>query len=231
MIADREFTTLQDFIGGRLSDEECHDFENRLVRDPRLARELEQSLRMREGLQQLRTRGYVRNVASRRWSLRSWVPATLAAATVAGVALFLSQLRVPGPASLLRASPDSRAATNAAAGIAAHFTFVTVRGGSSPDLVLPPAGLIEIRAAPGVRENLEHYRMTLLRPQEGGAAQTVASLDGLALSTDGYVHGYADASRLAPGSYVLRLRPDTATPAPADVFPFNLNAGASTHSR
>jgi hypothetical protein len=231
VIADREFTTLQDFIGGRLSDEECRDFENRLVRDPRLARELEHSLQMREGLQRLRTRGYVGKVAYRRWSFRSWVPATLAAATVAGVALFLSQLRVPGPASLLLASPDSRAATNAASGIAARFTFVTVRGGSVPDLVLPPAGLIEIRAAPSMRGNIARYRLTLLRPQEGGAAETVASLDGLALGTDGYVHGYAEASRLAPGSYVLRLRPDTATPALADVFPFNLNAVASTHSQ
>jgi hypothetical protein len=230
VIADREFSTLQDFIGGRLSDEECRDFEDRLVRDPRLARELEQSLQMREGLQQLRTRGYVRKVASRRWSFRTWVPATLAAATVAGVALFLSQLRVPGPTSLLLASPDARTATNAASRIAARFTFVTVRGSSVPDLVLPPAGLIEMRAAPSVRENIEHYRMTLLRPQEGGEAKTVASLDGLALGADGYVHGYADASRLAPGSYVLRLRPDTASPVSADVFPFNLNAGASTHS-
>jgi len=231
VIADHEFTTLQDFIGGRLSDAECRAFEERLVRDPRLARELEQSLRMREGLQQLRTRGYVRKVASRRWSFRSWVPATLAAATVAGAALFLSQLRVPGPASLLLVSPDSRAATNAASGIAARFTFVTVRGGSVPELVLPPTGLIEIRASPSVRKNNEHYHMTLLRQQEGGAAETVASLDGLALGTDGYVHGYADASRLAPGSYVLRLRPDTSTPASADAFAFNLNAGASTHSR
>jgi len=231
VIADREFTTLQDFIGGRLSEEECRDFENRLVRDPRLARELEQSLRMREGLQRLRTRGYFGKVASRRYSFRSWVPAALAAATVAGVALFLSQLRVPGPASLLLASPDAHIASNAASGIAAHFTFVTVRGGSVADLVLPPAGLIEIRAAPSVRDNIEHYAMTLLRQQEGSEAETVASLDGLALGTDGYVHGYADAARLAPGRYVLRLRPDTATPAPTDVFAFNLNAVASNHSQ
>lgn len=231
MIADREFITLQDFIGGRLSDEECRAFEDRLVRDPTLARELEQSLRMREGLRQLRTRGYVRTVAPRRRSFRSWVPATLAAATVAGVALFLSQLRVPGPTSLLLASPEGRTATNAATRIAAHFTFVTVRGGAVPNLVLPAAGLIEIRAAPSVRENIEHYRLTLVRAQQGGAAETVASVDGLALDTDGYVHGYADASRLAPGSYVLRLRADTDTPAPADVFPFNLNAGARRHSQ
>jgi hypothetical protein len=145
--------------------------------------------------------------------------------------LFPSQLRVPGPTSLLLASPEARTATHAATRIAAHFTFVTVRGGPAPNLVLPAAGLIEIRVAPSVRENIEHYRMTLLRPQEGGGAQTVASLDGLALDTDGYVHGYADASRLVPGSYVLRLRPDTDAPAPADVFPFNLNAGASGHSQ
>ena len=225
MIADRDFTVMQDFIGGRLSDDECRAFEERLIRDPRLARELEQSLRMREGLQQLHTRGYVRNAAPRRSSFSNWVPATLAAA-VAALALFLWQLRVAGPSPLLTASPAARTAGSAAPLLAAHFTFITVRGGSVPDLVLPPAGLIEIRAAPSVREHVERYRMTLVRPHEGRAAQTVASLAGLALGADGYVHGYADASRLAPGSYVLRIQPDTDTPGPADVFPFNLSAAA-----
>jgi hypothetical protein len=226
VIADRNFTMVQDFIGGRLSDDECRAFEDRLVRDPRLARELEQSLRMREGLQQLRTRGYIRNAASSRSSFWNWVPATLAAATIAGLALFLLQLRVAGPSPLLTASPEARIAGNAAAPLAAQFTFITVRGGSVPDLILPPAGLIEIRAVPSVRENVERFRMTLVSPHEGGAAQTVASLTGLTLGTDGYVHSYADASRLAPGSYVLRIQPDTDTPGPADVFPFNLRAGA-----
>jgi len=181
---------------------------------------------MREGLQQLRTRGYVRNAAAHRRSFWNWGPATLAAAAVAGLALFLWQLRVAGPSPLLTASPAARTAGNVAPLFAAHFTFITVRGGSVPDLVLPPAGLIEIRAAPSMRGKVERFRMTLVRPHEGGAAQTVASLAGLALGTDGYVHGYADAARLAPGSYVLRIQPDTDTPGPADVFPFNLSAAA-----
>jgi hypothetical protein len=226
VIADRDFAVMQDFIGGRLSDDECRAFEDRLARDPGLARELEQSLRIREGLQQLRTRGYVRKTRPVSRSLRTWVPAALAAAAIAGLALFLWVPRAAGPVSLLMASPGTHIAGDAASRVAAHFTFVSLRGGTAPDLELPSAGLIEIRAAPGSRPTAERYRVTLVRWDERGPARTIALLTDLAVGTDGYLHCYADATRLTTGNYVLRVQPDDDTGA-AEVFPFNLNAGTS----
>jgi len=44
MNADRDLVTMQDFIVGRLSDEERSVFEERLVHEPKLVRELEQRL-------------------------------------------------------------------------------------------------------------------------------------------------------------------------------------------
>ncbi len=227
--AERDFATMQDFIVGRLSDEERRAFEDRLVRDPALARELEQSLRMREGLQQLRTQGYLGKAASRGASFRIWVPALLAAAC-AGLALFLWLSHVPGPSPILMASLESRTA-DVRPLVAAHFTFVSVRGGTTPDLDLPSTGLIEIRAAPGTRETFPHYRVTLVRQQEGAVAQSVAALTGVALSPDGYVHCYADASRLAVGSYLLRIQPDADTHGLAEIFPFTLHAAVTGSSR
>lgn len=227
---ERESATMQDFIVGRLSDDERRAFEDRLVREPELVRELEQSLRMREGLQQLRTQGYFRKAASGGRRFRLWVPALVAAAA-AGLALFLWLPRVTGPSPILMPSLASRAATDVTPLVTAHFTFISVRGGSAPDLDLPSAGLIEIRAAPTTRQTVHRYRVTLVRQEEGGFAESVAALAGLVLSTDGYVHCYADASRLAPGSYVLGMQPDTNTPGMAEVFPFNLRARSAVPSR
>jgi hypothetical protein len=227
---ERESATMQDFIAGRLTDDEHQAFEDRLVREPQLVRELEQSLRMREGLQQLRTRGYFGKAAPRGRRFRIWVPALVAAAG-AGLALFLWLSRVAGPSPILVASLESSTATGATSSVVAHFTFVPVRGGSAPDLDLPSAGLIEIRAAPNTRETVNRYRATLVRQNEGAVAEPVAALAGLALATDGYVRCYADASRLAPGSYVLRIQPDTNTSGMAEEFPFNLRARGTVSSQ
>jgi len=220
---------MQDFIVGRLSDAEQRAFEDRLVRESELARELEQSLRMREGLQRLRTQGYFANTAPRVRRSRVWIPA-LAAAACAGLALFLWLSHAIGPAPILVASLESRTPGNVSKLVAAHFTFVSMRGASAPDLVLPSAGLIEFRAVPSTREGTQRYRVVLVRQDQGGSAEPVSTLVGLAVSTDGYLHCYADASRLAPGRYVLRIQPDSDTPGTAEVFPFNLRAGGTRSS-
>src|SRR2546429_9659507 len=86
--AGRDYERMQDYIVGRLSDDDSHAFEDRLLNDPGLVRELEQSLRLRDGLEQLREQGYFGKAVSRGMSPRIWLPALVAAAG-AGVALFL----------------------------------------------------------------------------------------------------------------------------------------------
>ena len=229
MNAGSDFTTLQKFIVGRLSDDEHRAFEERLVREPALVRELEQSLRMREGLQQLRTQGYFGRAPSRGGRLRFWAPA-LAAAAVAGLALFLWLSHVSAPSPILMASLESRAAGDVTPSVAAHFTFAAFRGSSVPDLDLPRAGLIEIRAAPSTRQTIP-YRVTLVRKQPGGSAEVVAALTGVVLSADGYLYCYADAYRLMPGRYFLRVEPETVTSGRAEEFPFKLGARVTGSSR
>jgi hypothetical protein len=184
--------------------------------------ELERSLRLSEGLHQLRAQGYFDKAASRAGVSRTWLP-ILAAAAIAGLALFLWLQPSTGPSPVLTASLESRTA-GVAPSVAAHFTFVAVRESSTPDLDLPPGGVIEFRAAPATRMTASRYRMTLIQQDEGRSSKPVGAVAGLALSADGYVHGYADASRLGPGSYVLRIEPDAETPGTAVVFPFNLRA-------
>jgi hypothetical protein len=220
--AGRDFERMQDYVVGRLSDDEHRAFEDRLVRDPGLVREFEQSLRLGEGLHQLRAQGYFDQAASRARGSRIWLP-LLAAAAIAGLALFLWLQPSTGLSPVLTASLESRTAA-VAPSVTAHFTFVAVRDSSTPDLDLPSGGVIEFRAAPATHVTASRYRLTLVQQDEGGGSRPVGAVAGLAMSADGYVHGYADASRLGPGSYMLRIEPDGATPGTAEVFPFNLRA-------
>jgi len=136
MEVGRDSERMQDYIVGRLSDHEHRAFEDRLVRDPGLVHELEQSLRLSDGLHQLRAQGYFDKAASRAGGSRIWLP-VLAAASIAGLALLLWLQPSTGPLPVLTASLDSRAPA-VGPPVAAHFTFVAVRGSAIPDL-LPAA--------------------------------------------------------------------------------------------
>ena len=106
---ERDFERMRDYVRGRLPDDERRTFEDRLTRDPVLVREFEQTLRLREGLEQLKEQGYFAGLAplnTRR--LAMWMPA-LAAAAIAALAVILW---VQPPAGLIefRASPDGHVA-------------------------------------------------------------------------------------------------------------------------
>ncbi len=229
MDAARDFATLQAFIVGRLSDEERRVFEDRLASEPMLVRELEQSLRMREGLRQLRTRGHLSNAATQRRRWPVWVP-VLAAAASAVLAMFLWLSRTAAPAPMLSASLETRAVAGATSLVAAHFTFVSMRGSSVPDLELPSSGAIEIRAEPSAPGSGQLYRMVLARQSDAGE-QPVAVLNGLTVSADGYLHAYADSGRLKAGAYDLHVQADNGAPGETTTFPFNLRPAATDPAR
>jgi len=215
----RDFERMQDYVVGRLSDDERRAFEDRLARDPALVQELEQSLRLREGLQQLREQGELARARPWTTSWRTWSP-LLAAAAIAAVALFLrAQLAAPD-SQFLRASIPSAVGGGVPAA-AAHLTFVATRSDTTPVVEVPGTGVVELRAAPGQRLPASLYRVTLIR-SDAGSSQTLGTANGLKLGADGYVHSYADASKLEPGSYRLRVEPEGVTAAPTDEFPFDL---------
>lgn len=222
-----ETDRVRDYLVGRLSEEERRSFEERLVRDPELVREFEQALEFREGLKQLQTQGYfikpLRKPAARTRDLGIWLPA-LAAAAVAALALFLWTQRSAAPSGVLLPSTDAAASAGAAT-IAAQFTFLSMRGASTPDLDLPSGGLVEFRAAPGMHQAASRYRMTLIRNDESGPSRSLGLLTDLALGDDGYLHAYAEAARLAAGSYVLRVDSGTAGAGASVEFAFNLRTG------
>lgn len=213
----RDFERMRDYVSGRLSDEERRTFEDRLGRDPELVRELEQTLRLQDGLAQLEARGYFATpagasrtgVRQRRLELRHWLPA-LAAAAVAALALFLWAQPGPSGSGVLRAAADPP--------VGAHFNFMAMRSSGSPDLTLPSAGSVELNVLPSAHATVSSFRVTLLR--EGTA---VGVMRGLAPGTDGQIRCYVDAGRLTAGNYSLRVEPDSGGGATPESFAFKLH--------
>ena len=213
-----DFERMRDYVVGRMSDDERCAFEDRLVRDPGLVRELERSLQLRDGLQQLQKQGYFAQsaprspgVRPRRLRMSNWLPALAAAAVVGALALFLwVEPRSPG-SGVLQASAGSP--------VAAHFTFLAMRGGSLPDLTLPAQGAIDFQVLPAAHATASSFRVTLLRE---GTDAPVGAIGVLAPDAHGYIHSYADASRLIAGTYRLLVEPDTGAKAPRESFEFRL---------
>jgi len=229
MDVTRDLERMRDYVGGRLSDEEHRAFEERLGRDPELVRELEQSLRLREGLEELQGQGYFTRAATpqrpRSWA---WLPALAAAAALAAVMfLWVGPGRGPtgipqGPATLLTATGG--------APVTAHFTFVSMRDATAPRLELPASGLVEVRAAPAERSAESDYRVTLFR-DEGDSSLPVGTVSNVALTADGYVRTYADTSRLTPGAYEVRVEAVDEPQAAPTEFRFVLTARNQSPAR
>lgn len=209
-----EFERLQNYTADRLSDDERLAFEQDLVSDPGLVRELEHSLRLREALHYLRAQGKLARPKPRITPARIWLP-VMAAAAVAGVVLLL-RMQVD-----TTASPVLTASLQPPAVVTAHFTFVATRESSTPDLALPASGVMEFRAATQRLLN-SRYRMTLVRQDDAASVKPVAVVSDLSMRADGYVYAYADAARLTPGRYVLRIEPEAGSPGTTELFAFNL---------
>lgn len=219
----RDFERMRDYVVGRMSEEERRGFEDRLGRDPELVRELEQSLRLREGLRQLKAQGYFSRpparttVGARVLALRArdWLPA-LAAAAVTAVALFL-WVQQPGVQArgILRASAGSSSAV--------QFNFMTMRSESVPDLRLPSQGAIELRVKPAAHASVSSFRVTLSRVGAAGTVTPIGALGGLRPDADDFIHSYAESTGLAPGRYRLLVEPEATGKAVGESFEFTLS--------
>ncbi|MDE2135917.1 MAG: hypothetical protein KGJ68_00650 [Gammaproteobacteria bacterium] len=216
---------IRDYLVGRLSERERLVFQDRVARDPTLARELEHSLRLREGLRQLQGQGYFaapdapRLVRSVR--LARWLP--LAAAAIVAAVCVGAWWELKDADSLLSASPDRIAAGHGSP--AAQWTFISTRGAQVPRLELPTGGRIELRIAPETSAT-GAQRITLLRIR-GTTVQTLGAVEGTVMP-DHYLHAYADAARLSPGDYRLRIEAEEGQATSPREFPFTLMPAAAS---
>lgn len=227
--------SIQAYLGGRLSDAASRAFEERLPRDPALVRAMEDTLKLREGLEVLRERGELATLVRGPRRVRSQLAfAAALAAGIASVAVFLG-LQLLARAPIVTASIDAFAShSGAASPVAARFTFAAMRQASaSPDFVLPASGVLELRVlAPGAEPN-RNYRATLTLVPEAAPVATIGAAAPLLPDPDGFVTLYADAARLEPGDYALSVTPESGEVSAVTPFRFHLRraAGTATETR
>jgi hypothetical protein len=197
------------YLSGALPDGESDAFEQYVSEHPEICPQIEQTLKLREGLARLRERGeldaLLRTPAPRRW-LPYAAAAAVAFATVAG--LLWLQLRGPAAAMLFLSPGELAAHYHQAVAVRASYVLARTRGTARvTEVTLPTeAGAIELKAVPSGASNIR-YRVGLWRLAGPAGTADTAQLDAGAAGPDGYVTVYVDSSQLMPGDYAVSLTP------------------------
>lgn len=224
--------SIQSYLGGRLSAADSRAFEERLPGDPGLVRTMEDTLRLREGLELLRERGELAVLVRGPRRTRSyWAFGSALAAGIASVAVFLG-LQFFAHAPIVTASIDPLAShAGAASPVTARYTFAAMRQAiSNPDFDLPSGGVLELRVLATGAEPTRSYRATLTLVPDASPAATIGTAARLLADADGFVTLYADAARLQPGDYALSVAPESGAAASAAPFRFHLRRAAAPAS-
>ena len=227
--------SIQAYLGGHLSGAENRAFEEQLPRDPSLVRAMEDTLRLREGLEVLRARGELASLVRGARRTRSyWAFGAAIAAGVASVAVFLG-LQFFARAPIVTASIDAFTShAGAPSPVTARYTFAAMRQASSNrEFDLPSSGVLELRALAAGAEPARSYRATLTLIPEAAPAAAIGTAARLRSDPDGFVTLYADAARLEPGDYALSVAPESGEASSASSFRFHLRraAGTATETR
>jgi hypothetical protein len=214
---------MQNYLAGRLSESERAAFEDKLLSDASLVQGLEESLRLREGLEILREHNRLTlPKPSGRW-VRAILPAVAAALAI--VALFLgwnSIQRTPVIAASIQSLHTHQSTPLAVAG---RHTFATLRDAAqTPILDLPSQGALELRALTSSTGASRSFRITLEQIRGPGSSR-IGTAEHLIPDPDGFIVIYADASRLMPGDYALIVESDAHDPSSRQRFAFGLKPG------
>jgi hypothetical protein len=218
--------SVQNYIAGRMTDIGRRDFENQLVDDPSLVRELEASLRLREGLEILRDRHHLPpKTASRRRSAMLAIAASTAAASM--LLIVYLGLRYARPSSPIMAASLAvmHERTMAPLSVSERYTFAKLRGaGEPPVLDLPAHGALELRALTPIADASQTFRISLDR-MEGQSPARIGVVGHLTPDAEGFVVIYVDASNLKPANYLLNVQSE-ADKTTAEHFAFTLESRA-----
>lgn len=216
------------YLAGRLTDAECEAFENRLVQEPELIRDLEAVARFKVGLQVLEERGELENaIRGSRWTPAWFAVAAAAALVVVGVLLVPYMITVRQP-SLLASIPASL--TDRQGNVlpsAGSFTLLRKRVTTADAVIdLPPPGrAIEVRVLPESPPPQDGYTVSVWRQPQNGSAEKLGSTPHVTAAADGFLTVFIDTTRLTQGEYLLVISAPGGDDRPAggDVFRIQLN--------
>ena len=196
------------YLADQLDAADREAFETHYTDNPEMVREIERTLRLKEGLAVLQERGELDSLmrTRRRWNL----PLALAAAALlaaAGIWLWMAP-HTPAPlAGELIALADS---SGHAPEVRATYLLARARG-ASPALEIPlpsQRSAIELRMIPSARGTITGHEVALSRLEPEKPPVRVGRIHGLKTGDDGLVKAYLDTGPLRPGRYLIELSPE-----------------------
>ena len=207
------------YLADQLSPAEAEAFEAYYIEHPSMVRDIEYTLRLKEGLATLRDRQQLTALMkARRW--RWAMPISIAAALVAAIlgtwTWYGGTPRDPPvSASLIELATGSSSPLP----LGGKYLLVRVRSAASAPLQIPiPAtrSALELQVLPADGAEGAPYRLTLDRLANVSevSPEPIGNVSGLTPGADGLVTAWLDSSRLQPGQYSVELtseRTDAAT--------------------
>jgi anti-sigma-K factor RskA len=218
---------LASYLSGRLPARESAAFEERASEHPEVRREIEQTLKFKEGLARLRERGELDGVVRTQRAQR-WLPYAAAAAVVLATltSVLWLQRRNSIPEALFLSPSAVAAYHHRSSPLRGSYVLARTRGSADViDVRLPAPGTIELRILPADASPDSRYIVDLKRVDRRDGKH-MGRIEGASAGADGYVVVYADSSELTPGEYEISLGAavPTATHAVTDRFVIRLQS-------
>lgn len=198
------------YLASQLDETTAAAFEQHYLQNPDVVKDIERTLRLREGLAILQERGELAQLVQGR--PRWHIPASLAAGLVmmlVGVWIWVSHSAISPVTSTLAAlrTSDSRPLS-----VISTHVLARVRGGNSATQIALPRerGAIELRMVPsalgeGTRFTVELRRLPASQSDSETSLGKTAVVQG---PDEAVVTAYLDSARLTPGRYAVELIPE-----------------------
>jgi len=212
------------YLAGRLSASESDAFEQYVSEHPEICKDLEQTLKLKEGLARLRERGELTELLRPR-EARRWFPYAAAAAvvlTILGSMLWL-QRRNAAPGVLFLSPSAVASIHHRPSPIVGSYVLARTRGTAAVTVtavgLTAPTGTVELRILPSdISPGLRYS--ACLKSLDGRDGKRKSRIEGASTGADGYVTVYADGSELTTGKYEVSLSPDVPGDTHEDVDRF-----------
>jgi hypothetical protein len=214
------------YLADQLSDEELRAFEERLITDPDIVKEVEIAARLKVGLDTLSKTGELASLLKpKAWfrDTRYLAMAASIAVVALGITLWIGrggfeQSRLVASLTIL----VDRAGKQLP--IANSYAILRTRGISyDAEIELPATPqAIELRVLPEVDAHPAKYRVAMARIADDDSLSSVGTLNDLTPAEDGFVTLYFDSSKLSRGRYQLTIGGDTDTDAAAQLSTFRI---------
>jgi hypothetical protein len=200
------------YLADQLTPADAEAFEAYYLNHPNMVREIEQALRLREGLATLRDRGQLDELMNapgqwRRWATPLSIAAAITVALVGGWAWLGSTDASPVAATLEELVADSGTPLP----LGGKYLLVRTRGAEAALAVPFPAGrsALELQMLPSAGAEGAPYRVTVSRADaDDRSSREIGEVKALGPGPDGLVSAVLDSQALEPGRYAIELAPE-----------------------